>query len=291
MTLAELLVAAALTAGVAGGVFAAVGPAQASFATDQERADLHQRMRFAIDTLARDLRAAALARPHRAGAAGDDPAAGVHFRPDTLTIVFPDPLVVRPSDDRRRSYYLRAEGDASQLMQFDGIETALPVVDDVVALGFEYFGEPQPPRTLPDEEPVGLTVPVSYGPSPPGLTTDDPGDAWGPGENCTFAVIEGRHLSRLVSFAGTEPVPLPSELLTDGPWCPDGESPDRFDADLLRVRLVRVRLRLQARAPFRGASRQLFAHPGTASEARRSVPDQEVRIDVALRNWNATPGP
>ena len=291
MTLAELLIAAALTVGVVAGVFAAAGPAQASFATDQERADVQQRLRVAVDTLAHDLRRATLVRPYRVGAIGDDPAAGIHFRPDAVTIVFPDPLVVRPSDDRSRTYYLKADRNVTQLMQFDGKQTALPMLDDVVALGFEYFGDPQPPHRLPDDQRDGPGVAVSYGPSPPGLTTDDPSDSWGPGDNCTFAVVDGKHVPRLASFAGAAPILLPAAMLTDGPWCPDGAHADRFDADLLRVRFVRVRLRLQARAPFRGGSRLLFANPGTALEGRRYVPDQEVRIDVALRNWNAAPAP
>ena len=291
MTLAEALIATALMAAIVAGVFTAVGPAQASFATDQERADLQQRLRVAVETLARDLRAAVLVRPYRLGAIGDDPAAGIHFRPDTVTIVFPDPLILRPSDDRRRSYYLRADGDVSHFMQFDGIETALPVLDDVAALGFEYFGEAQPPQVLPAPDAGEPIVTVTYGPSPPTPAIDDPSDGWGPGENCTFAVVDGRHVPRLAELAGAAPVSLPAALLTDGPWCPDGRRADRFDADLLRVRLVRIRLRLQARTPFRGASKLLFIHPGTAAEGRRSVPDQEVRVDVALRNWNAAPAP
>ena len=34
--------------------------------------------------------------------------------------------------------------------------------------------------------------------------------------------------------------PLAREALTDGPWLPHAGDPDRFDADALRVRLVRV---------------------------------------------------
>jgi hypothetical protein len=291
MTLAEVLTAAAMTAAVVAGVFAAIGPAQASFATDQERADLQQRLRVAVDMLAHDLRRATLVRPYRIGAIGHDSAAGIHYRPDTVTAVFPDPLIARPSDDTSRTYYLKAEGEVSQFMQFDGKETALPMLDDVVALGFEYFGDPWPPHTLPDDKRDEPGVAVTYGPPPPGLATDDPSDGWGPGENCAFAVVGGTHVPRLASLAGTTPIVLPAAVLTDGPWCPDAAHADRFDADLFRIRLVRVRLRLQARAAFRGGSRLLFANPGTAVEGRRYVPDQEVRIDVMLRNWNAASGP
>jgi hypothetical protein len=73
--------------------------------------------------------------------------------------------------------------------------------------------------------------------------------------------------------------------LADGPWCPDSASPNRFDGDLLRVRLVRLTLRVQAASvSARGADPQLFSRPGTARDAGRLVPDLEVRVDVALRN-------
>lgn len=290
MTLAELLIATALTVAVLAGVFTAVGPAQASFAAEQERADLQQRLRVAVETLAHDLRLAAVVRPYRTGAIADDAAAGIYFRPDTITIVFPALAGPVGSDDLSRTYYLKTAGDVSQLMQYDGKETALPVLDDVVALGFEYFGESKPPRILPDDDPDDSIVPVTYGPAPPQMTVDDPEDRWGAGENCTIEVVDGKQATRLPSLGGAASVPLAAAILTDGPWCPDVAHPDRFDADLLRIRRVRVRLRLQARTPFRGAANLLFTHRGTASDVRWYVPDREVRIDVAPRNWNAKPG-
>ena len=33
---------------------------------------------------------------------------------------------------------------------------------------------------------------------------------------------------------------LTAGQLTDGPWCPNATSTNRFDADLLRIRKVRV---------------------------------------------------
>jgi hypothetical protein len=78
---------------------------------------------------------------------------------------------------------------------------------------------------------------------------------------------------------------LPLGVFTDGPWCPDGASPNRYDADLLRIRLVRVTLRVQAQSPAaRGLDGWLFGDPGSARESGRLVPDMEVRVDVALRN-------
>ncbi len=287
MTLAELLVATALASAVLAGVFTAMSPVQAALATEQEAVDLQQRIRVAVDTLTRDLRTAASVRPYRAGLVGDDTRAGVFFRADTITVRFPASLPGARVTDSSRTYYLKDLDDSSQLMRYDGRESTLPVLDDVVGLGFEYFGDPQPPRAL--NPPGDPSLAVTYGPAPPPLTTDDPADAWGPGENCTFAVVGGAQMPRLPPLPGIAPVALGSGLLTDGPWCPDGASADRFDADLLRVRLVRVRLRLQAPRPFRGPAGVLFTNSGDATDARRSVPDQEIRVDASPRNWNGPP--
>jgi type II secretory pathway pseudopilin PulG len=75
----------------------------------------------------------------------------------------------------------------------------------------------------------------------------------------------------------------PSQL-TDGPIA--GASPRRFDADLLRVRRVRVVLRVETEASdLRGAGR-LFRRPGQSSGGARWVPDQQVIFDVAPGNLN-----
>jgi hypothetical protein len=84
--------------------------------------------------------------------------------------------------------------------------------------------------------------------------------------------------------------------VNDGPWCPGVTNAAgaalsmRFDADMLRVRRVRVTLRVQAGAEgLRGANpagQLLFIHPGPARQGGRIVPDQEVRFEVTPRNMN-----
>jgi hypothetical protein len=75
---------------------------------------------------------------------------------------------------------------------------------------------------------------------------------------------------------------LPAALLGDGPWC--GEGTNQFDADLLRVRQVRVTLRVQAaNAAFR-ATGGAYAVPGTARSALKALPDLIVTFDVSPRN-------
>jgi hypothetical protein len=80
-------------------------------------------------------------------------------------------------------------------------------------------------------------------------------------------------------------VKLTQAQLTDGPWCPDSVAPNRYDADLLRIRKVRVLLRVQAAPPsLRGATGALFTRGGTSRGAERFIPDQEIKFDVVARN-------
>jgi hypothetical protein len=112
---------------------------------------------------------------------------------------------------------------------------------------------------------------------------------WPAGENCVFTVVDGVHVPRvgvMVPDAGSLAV-LQPPMLTDGPWCPDAMSPWRFDADLLRVRRMRVTFRVQVGATaLRGPAGVLFTHGGTA-DVGRWIPDQEIELDVAPRNLNS----
>jgi hypothetical protein len=72
---------------------------------------------------------------------------------------------------------------------------------------------------------------------------------------------------------------------TDGPYC--GGSGNQFDADLLRIRKVRVTLRMQVANPaLRGGT----AVDGTTQRygvgGERYVPDYVVSFDVSPRNMN-----
>jgi hypothetical protein len=183
-------------------------------------------------------------------------------------------------------YYLDTNTD--QLMHYDGYLTALPVVDNVVGLTFEYFGEPTPP-TL--RQP-GVNLTTTYGPKPPALGVVQ--GAWPAGENCTMQVVGGAQVPRLgvLGGIGSGLVKLTQAQLTDGPWCPDAANANRFDADLFRVRAVRVALRVQSgnqdmRSSIgAGTTDALFARPGTSTGGYRQVPDQAVRFDITPRNLN-----
>jgi hypothetical protein len=73
----------------------------------------------------------------------------------------------------------------------------------------------------------------------------------------------------------------------DGPWCPDETSENRWDADLLRIRRVRVTLRVEAAvASLRGPAGALFTNGGSATSPIRWIPDQQIRFTVSPRNLN-----
>lgn len=142
-----------------------------------------------------------------------------------------------------------------QLRRSDGDRSDVPVADDVVGLELRYYGWPFPPdRPRP----------------PPGL------------DNC---VVDREGLVRLPVLAPTHAtlVELTPALLSDGPWC--GVGPFRFDADLYRVRRVRIEMRLQAgSAAVRGRDATRFTNPGTLREHGAAVPDLVLSADVSPAN-------
>jgi hypothetical protein len=193
------------------------------------------------------------------------------------------------SEIRAGTYYLKTDPSAGlfQLMRHDGWATELPVVDEVVGLEFRYFGSAMPPQLtgVPIETASGPWT--TYGPPPPSLATSR--GSWPLGENCTFAVVNGVQTPRLVTLApgGLALVGLEPGSLTDGPWCPDSLSPNRFDADLLRIRRIQVTLRVQsALASLRGPAGVMFSRGGTARFGDRFVPDLIAQFDVTPRNMN-----
>lgn len=155
-----------------------------------------------------------------------------------------------------RTYYFDA--GARQLRQYDGNTSDVPVVDDVVAVRFEYWGDAGVPARARRQAGVA---------------------------SCWFAADGAPRFGGAVAAAGSPLVQLPLEALRDGPWCGDGDN--RFDADLLRIRRVRAVVRVSAASDVaRGAAGALFLRAGRATAAPRLVPDVEVAVDVAPRNLN-----
>ena len=140
MTITELLIAAAIAAGLIATIFGIADPLQGLFDAQLELADMQQRLRSGVHAIERDLLAAGRPiMPYRAGAMRSDPSLGIYYRDDTISVVS------WPWGDRAitsDTYYLRRGSlpGTSQLMHYDGAETDAPVVDHVVGLAFEYFG-------------------------------------------------------------------------------------------------------------------------------------------------------
>ncbi len=134
-----------------------------------------------------------------------------------------------------RSYWFDAS--QGQLRVYDGDGSDQPVVDGVNALSFEYFGVVDPPRW----------------PQP------------GTGQaNCLYD-LTGTWLGGVTLAPNDEGLAaLPLTMLSDGPWC--GAAGTAFDADLLRVRRIRVTARLNASGP------------------RDPRPDYRVSFDISPRN-------
>src|SRR5262245_50931701 len=153
-----------------------------------------------------------------------------------------------------RTYYVNAV--TRQLRRYDSDTTDVPVMDDVIEMRAEYFGLSNPPRL----------------PKPP------LGEA-----NCLYDAA-GMPMSGLTTLAGGSGphVSLPIGMFADGPWCSAGES--RFDADLLRIRQVRISLRVQASSTSFRTAGTGFAVAGSSRSAWRALPDVEVTFDVVPRN-------
>lgn len=154
------------------------------------------------------------------------------------------------------TYYL--DRATNKLMRYDGANEDIALVDDVVDLLFEYFGDPNPPLL----------------PQPP------PGQA-----NCLYDAAQNYIGPAALTATDGSLVALTPAMLSDGPYC--GSGPNEFDADLLRVRKVRVTLRVQAASrALRGSDTSLFMNPGSAQGGERFMPDYRLSFEVAPRNLN-----
>jgi len=154
------------------------------------------------------------------------------------------------------AYYLDAASD--ELMHYDGLTTELPVADHIVGLTFQYYGDPNPP--LQPKPVIGVA-------------------------NCLFDTSGNSVLPTLPSTSGSL-VELTGAMLSDGPWCGVGGS-SQFDADLFRLRKVRVTIRAEASdAQFRGTNSTLFVRPGTSQGGSHVIPDFAMTFEVSPRNLN-----
>ena len=178
-----------------------------------------------------------------------------------------------------QTFALRAAADGGQLTRARDLGAALPVIDQVRRFDVEWWGVAGAPRVLAAAD--GTPGRTTAGPLPPPPGEMLPWGAWPAGENCLFAGDGAGGWAPRLADLGSGLVPVPLDSLQDGPWCPHPAAPGRWDADLLRLRQVRVRLAVQA------AAERLRA-PGPASpgpRARRTVPDIEATLVLVPGRW------
>jgi prepilin-type N-terminal cleavage/methylation domain-containing protein len=175
--------------------------------------------------------------------------------PATPTVPCPtDPgIVTDPSAPVGR--LLHYNGWVDTAGQPPAIET---VADNVVGMQVQYFGDPNPP--LAPRPAIGLS-------------------------NCVFDASGNPALPVLPSN-GESLVELTPALLTSGPVC--GVVPNQFDADLYRVKKIRVTLRMQVASRDLRGTGNWFASPGTSTAATRFAPDYAMSFEVSPRNLNLT---
>jgi hypothetical protein len=136
-------------------------------------------------------------------------------------------------------------------MVYDGYQSEMPFIDNVLDLRVSYFADASA-ATVPRPLESGSNCVYSPGPVP-----------------------------RLEDY-GAGLVELVPSRLADGPLCAAGAL--AFDGDLLRVRRVRIALRLQAASDEVRGDGALFARPGRSRGGDSYVPDFAITFDVAPRN-------
>ena len=267
----ELLIAVAITLVVAGAILGLTGPAYAMFQTAVERNDMQQRLRIGIEAIAKDLIMAGM--PGRTFAAVVPRRRGLRS-PDPPDVFF---------DDRMSVMYVPPAAATTTLSADTASTVAVPV---------------QPQRNCPIADPLcgfhaNQLVSVFDGAGAHDefriiAIQDNPPALVGNGTPLSAPYSAGAIVSEIVAATYS----LQRDQLmrydgsqTDSPIADDvvrlrfqyfdrsGSSlipldEPRFDADLLRIRLVRVTLHVRASRTF------IFTR----------IPDLEISFDVAPRN-------
>lgn len=261
-SLIEMTVAMAIVLVITAGVFAVMDPARGPFRAQPELMDEQQRLRVAAETVTRELLVAgagtsgwfAPVLPLRRGAMAPDPAGA--FFDDRLSVLYvpagaPQTVLDLPTDG----------GGAVYVRELGGFtpNTLAVIFDETGSYDTFRIGaiQDQPPALVMATGPLSATYPAGAAVARAisstfwvrhdmvagtsqlmrydGSLTDAPvaDDI----AQITFAYfgVEGGGSPALVE--------LGANRLTDGPWHPGADAPNRFDADLLSVRRVRVTVR------------------------------------------------
>lgn len=296
--LLDLVVGAAITCAVVSALLQFTIAAQAAVAVQGNAGDEQQRLRVAVESLRHDLTMAG-AGPSRGAGRGPLIAAFAPVVPGRLGISNADPELTATADrisimfvpdTRAQSVLQIAMASASSPLAIDGgapgyaAGTACDFAAGDRALIYEPSGEGSPHELFTIaavDAAAGLVAPAAP------LSR-----AYAAGARVTAVTLRNYYIDRpgkrLMIYDGDRsdmplvdhvvdlrfeyvadlgpgvPGLLTEAQLTDGPF--RGESPNRFDADLLRVRRIRVTIRLESES------------------GDRSVRDLETTIEVAPPN-------
>jgi hypothetical protein len=321
-SLVELTVALALTLMVAAAVAAIVDPARGAFVSQPEAADVQQRLRVGVDALTRDLIGAGAGLPvgaqrgplvdvippllpFRRGAIRNDPPDTC--RTDTITAIGIPATAAQttlaadlaPGGD---TFTLTPPAGCPDGVNLCGFAPGMTVLVFDAGGAFDLFvvATVDEAASQLSAAPGGAAYAYRTGASVVEARVrtytvkDDPvsrssqlvqsdGTA-----NADVPVLD--HVAGLTfGYAAASDAVIDASELADGPWLPDGAAPWRWDADLRRIRTVRVTLRVEAAlAALRGPAGALFHNRGVATSAQAWVPDQEVRFVVSPRNLSET---
>jgi hypothetical protein len=92
------------------------------------------------------------------------------------------------------TYYLEDNGnDTFRLRHYDGFQSDLPLVDNVVDFRVEFFGDPSPPQVLKPATDADRAMDHLW-PQAAGSRLDNGKDKWSAGENCIFSGGPGHGL-------------------------------------------------------------------------------------------------
>jgi prepilin-type N-terminal cleavage/methylation domain-containing protein len=306
-SLVELLLALVITLIVSAGVFEVARAAREAAATEPERSDLQQRLRIASDAIAGDLalagvsgagetasplgRAIPAVLPFRAGPVDPDPPGT--FKDDTLSVVYAaagssqttlaepfttgsSSVVVNATAACPRTGLVRdpacgfAAGMQALIFDDSGAYDHLTITGAAGgSLALEH-SDRRGIHTYPAGSLIVQARRVTYY-----LKTATAQLMRYNGIESDAPAVDNVVALRFEYFAsasgGDRLVSLPREELIDGPWRPDAADPNRYDADLLRIRRVAVHLHLR---------------PGTNLP---NLPGREVRFDVAPRSLAGEP--
>ena len=324
-TIVEVLIATLIMMVIVGATFMLLNPAQGMFAVQPEVSDMQQRLRVAIDMIAKDVMMAgagissgpmtgplghtlAAVLPYRVGATGAD--SSDEYFSDRISVLYvPGSVGQTKTGDPVASTVPAVtvtnepgcpignaacgidKGMAVLIMDESGAWDAFTVADvQGAALQLQHRG-PQLSKVYDAGAVLSQLSMVTYWLKTDPLTQTDQLMRYD-GNRSDLPIADNVVGLAFEYFAAPPPgapdpelVKLPKTELTDGPWRPDGVSPGHYDADLLRVRSVRVTLRVQiANRSYRGAAGPFFVHGGTSNGGERYVPDQEITFDVAPRN-------